>query len=99
MTWLLPDIVSFISLTLVLGGAAAFVSGRALADRWRAPVTAILAAVPLAGAVRFLHYALAGERSGPAHFALTFAILAAIALTGFRWARARQTRRQYPWLA
>jgi hypothetical protein len=98
MSDLVPGLVSFVALTLVLGGAAAVAAGQALAATWRAPISAMLAAVPLAGAVRFLHYSLAHEPSEPAQFLLAFVVLAGFSQCGYRLRRARQMRRQYPWL-
>ena len=73
-------------------------SGRALAGSWRAPLTLILAAVPLAGAVRFLHFALASEPTDAVRALLTFALMAVFAFLGFSVQRRAQMARQYPWL-
>jgi hypothetical protein len=57
---------AFVLLTVVLGGAAAVASGRAVAHAWRpfARVPAYMLA--LTGAVGFLHYALFGLSAVPA---------------------------------
>ena len=55
--------------------------------------------MPLAGAVRFIHFALFGGTFLSAHFYLVdLAVVAAIASLGFRFTRARQMTRQYGWL-
>lgn len=99
MTALVPNIWTFMALTLVIGGAGAFVTGRAMAQTWRERWKAVAYMVPLAAAVRFLHYALFDEQSDLAHALPTFALLTAFALAGFTLARRRQMQAQYPWLA
>ncbi|MFT4097583.1 MAG: hypothetical protein QM651_10700 [Rhodoblastus sp.] len=98
MTALIPNLWTFLALTLVIGGAGAFVTGRAMAQTWRARWKAVAYMVPLAGAIRFLHYALFAEPSDIVHAAPTFVLLTAFALAGFTQARHRQMRAQYPWL-
>lgn len=91
-----PEI--FIGITLILGGLGAWASGRALASTWRPLAQTPLYVLPLAAAVRFLHYALYDEDLGaPVYFIATFAILSLIALLGFRSTRAQQMARQYSW--
>ncbi len=51
----------FLTLTIVLGGATALATGRALALTWRPPWHSIIYAVPLAFTIAFLHYALFEE--------------------------------------
>jgi hypothetical protein len=88
---------TFLLLTCLIGGAAAVATGRALALTWRPLWQALAYMIPLAAAVRFLHYALFGEdilAAGPA--LLTFLILLAVAAIAFRLMQARQMVRQYP---
>ncbi|MFO1167087.1 MAG: hypothetical protein U1E19_03065 [Rhodoblastus sp.] len=99
MTALIPNIWTFLALTLILGGAGAFVTGRTMAQTWRERWKAVAYMVPLAAAVRFLHYALFEEPSDLLHAAPTFILLTAFALAGFTHARKRQIKAQYPWLA
>jgi hypothetical protein len=90
---------TFLLLTCVIGGAAAFATGRAIALTWRPFWQALAYMIPLTAAVRFLHYALFGEdilAIGPA--LLAFAILLALAAIGFRLRQAAQMVRQYPFL-
>jgi hypothetical protein len=94
---LIPNLWTFLLLTCVLGGAAAFATGRAIALTWRPFWQALAYMVPLTAAVRFLHYALFGEdilAVGPA--VLAFVILLAIAAAAFRMVQVRQMVRQYP---
>ncbi|MCB1536863.1 MAG: hypothetical protein KDJ44_19665 [Rhodoblastus sp.] len=98
MSDLIPNVWTFLALTLIIGGAGAFVTGRAMAQTWRERWKAVAYMVPLTAAVRFLHYALFGEPSDLAHAAPTFILLTACALAGFAQARRRQMQDQYPWL-
>ncbi|MCC2095660.1 MAG: hypothetical protein KDJ29_02140 [Hyphomicrobiales bacterium] len=78
---------TFLFLTVLLGGAAALATGRALALTWRPLRQCIVYAVPLAFAIAFLHYALVGESVIPLEFLIEdvadagglFAVLKAIA--------------------
>ncbi len=89
----------FALLTLLIGGGAAWRTGQAVAQGWGAawPVAAYTAL--LAAAVRFLHYALFGGILLSLPGALVdFAILAVIALFGYRTRRTRHMMEQYPWM-
>ena len=99
MTDLIPNIWTFLALTLVIGGAGAFVTGRTMAHTWRERWKAVAYMVPLSAAVRFLHYALYEEPLVSALlFAADAAVLVAIAALGFRMTRARQMRERYGWM-
>lgn len=91
--------LGFLIITLCLGGAAAIMSGRALALTWRSRWQIAVAMVFLAMAVQFLHYALLGTAllHGLA-FAMNYAVLFILAWLGFSWTRRRQMKRQYYWL-
>jgi hypothetical protein len=89
----------FIIVTVLLGGGAAWLSGRAVAETWRPYVQLLAYMLILAAAVRFIHYALFhGTLLSPAYYAVDFVILAAIASLGYRVTRARQMATQYHWL-
>jgi hypothetical protein len=93
----IPNLWIFLLLTCVLGGAAAFATGRAIALTWRPFWQALAYMIPLTASVRFLHYALFGEEIlavAPALVAL--AVLLAVAATAFRMVQVRQMVRQYP---
>lgn len=91
--------IAFLVITLAMGGATAWLTGRAIALAWR-PVFWVAAAVlPLSCAVRFLHYALAhGPLLAPPHLAVDLCILLAVGIIGWQRTRAAQMVRQYPWL-
>ncbi len=90
---------TFLVFTVVLGGLAAWATGRALSRTWRSIWTMPLALIVLAGAVRFLHYALSGEDLLSLHYYLVALVVVALgAAYGYRSCRAEQMARQYPWL-
>lgn len=96
----LPDTVlaAFISLDVVLGGSAAWMTGRVLASEWRSAWLVVIYMALLAAAVRFMHFAVGGGKllSAPG-IMMDFAVLVTLALLSFRVTRAAQMARQYPW--
>lgn len=89
----------FLLVTVVMGGTAAWVTGRAIAQTWRPAWHLVVYVGLLALAVRFFQYALFWETLvSPGNFAVDYLVLAAIAFLGHRIQRARQMRTQYPWL-
>lgn len=89
----------FIGVTVVLGGWTAWMTGRGLAQTWRPAWQVLLWSLPLAVAVRFIHFALFGGTFVSPHFYLVdLIVVAAIASLGFRYTRTRQMTRQYGWL-
>jgi hypothetical protein len=89
----------FIVLTAILGGGAAFLSGRGLARGWKPFWRVFLYMALLAGAVRFFHYALfSGTLTSVYYYLVTFVLLAAAASLGFRVMRTTQMVTQYRWL-
>jgi hypothetical protein len=90
----------FFGLSVVLGGAASFSAGRALAKNWRPLWYALAYAIPLAAALRFLHYALFAEPMVSGwRYALDYAVILGFALAGFKLTRRRQMQRNYGWMA
>lgn len=85
--------------TVVLGGAAAWLTGRATALAWRPAASAAFGMVPLTLAARFIHFALFGGTllSIPG-FARDFGFFLVVGLLAFRFTRVTQMVRQYPWL-
>jgi hypothetical protein len=89
---------TFILITLVLGGAGAWATGRAIAKTWRPLPTLAPYMVFLTAAVRFLHYALYGEPLlSPALFISALIWTMAVAALGYRAMRATQMATQYSW--
>ena len=94
-----PSAWLFILVTVVLGGWAAWMTGRALALSWRPFWQVLLWSLPLGVVVRFIHYALFEGSFVSLRFSLiVLVIVAAIASLGYRYYRARQMSRQYGWL-
>ena len=88
----------FLLLSVVIGGAAAIASGRALAKTWSPAWLIAPSAAILSAAVRFLHFALYQEELLSIHFYLvTFVITLAAAVVGYRAMRAGQMATQYAW--
>lgn len=101
MTWIVSEssFWVFFFLTCVLGGGAAFLAGRAQANKWRPIQRTILFMLLLGVAVRFCHYALFDETLlSPYYFVVDTAVLIAAALLGYRLRRVQQMTTQYSWL-
>ena len=89
----------FLLVTIILGGGAAALSGRAIAATWRPWGQLVAYSLILGGAVRFIHFALFGGTLLSAHYYLVdSAVCLAFALLGFRATRAAQMVTQYRWL-
>ncbi|MEM9027824.1 MAG: DUF6867 family protein [Pseudomonadota bacterium] len=93
------SLAAFIIITVVLGGGAAWLTGRAIALTWAPRYEALAYMLLLGLAARFLHFALAeGLLLSAYYYAVTAAILAAIAALAYQVTRAWQMETQYPWL-
>ena len=91
--------LTFIVLTVMIGGGAAFLAGRGLARSWKPYWRLFVYMALLAGAVRFFHYALFdGTLTSPYYYLVTYLILAAFGSLGYRWMRTTQMVTQYRWL-
>jgi hypothetical protein len=89
----------FIFVTLVLGGAAAWMTGRAVAYQWHGLLRALAWMVFLSAAVRFIHYALfSGTLLSLHYYLVDLVILCAFAALGHRRTRTKQMTRQYGWI-
>jgi len=89
----------FVLVTVILGGGAAALSGRAIAATWRPWGQVVAYSFILGAVVRFFHFALFGGTLLSAHFYLVdSAVCMAFGLLGFRAARAAQMVTQYRWL-
>src|SRR4051812_19923415 len=100
MSLLVEDRLSvFLILTVIIGGGAAFLAGRALAAKWRPVWKPLIYMLPLGAALRFIHYALFDGDFLSIHYFLTdTAVLVVFAMVGYRLTRVRQMTGQYPWL-
>jgi hypothetical protein len=96
----LPDInIAAFAVTLAIGSAGAWMTGRAIARVWRPWWIAALWMVPLTVAVRFFQATLfGGILLAPADAAAVLVVLALVAAAGHRHTRARQMVSRYGWL-
>ena len=89
----------FIFVTVVLGGGAAWMSGRALALKWRPYWYTVGYMLLFAGVVRFFHYALfSGTLLSLHYYAVDAAVVVLSASLGYRVMRTTQMTSQYRWL-
>jgi hypothetical protein len=89
----------FVLVTLLLGGGAAYLSGRAIAATWRPWWHVIVYMLILALAVRFLHFALfGGTLLSPHYYAVDLFFCLLFGFLGYRVTRAAQMSTQYGWL-
>ncbi len=89
----------FLLVTVLLGGGAAWLAGRAIAQTWR-PWWSVIAYMLILGlAIRFFHFALfGGTLLSPYYYAVDTAVALVFACLGFRITRLAQMRRQYGFL-
>jgi hypothetical protein len=93
------DLISYLFITIVLGGGAAYLTGRAVALTWRPEPHLVVYLAGLTFAVRFIHYALFGGTLLSVQYAiLDFVVLLAFGWVGFKVSRTSQMAGQYSWL-
>ena len=93
------SLLQVVLVTGVIGGGAAFLAGRAIAQTWR-PFWHVVAYMLLLGAaVRFVHFALfEGTLLSPASYAADTLYLLLLGALAWRMTRAAQMATQYYWL-
>ena len=97
------DVWIFVFLTIVFGGGAAWMTGRAIATGWQPFWKAAAYCLLLGAAVRFFHYGLfkpplEGSLFSLQYYVVDTAILVALAWLGYRTTRTNQMATQYSWL-
>lgn len=91
--------VDFVLVTLLLGGGAAWRTGKAVARGWGPYSHLVIYGALLTGAVRFCHFALFEDELFAAEpAAVEFVLLLSIASLGFRALRRTQMTVQYGWM-
>ena len=97
LSWLWEvSFTEFLFVTLLLGGAAAWLTGRAMASTWQPNWLLAIYLAMLAAAVRFIHFALFhGTLLSPWYYVVDLIVLLIIGFTGKRFTRAGQMVRQY----
>ncbi len=94
-----PSFWLFLLITVIMGGWAAWMTGRAIALTWRPFWTLILYLFILGAAVRFIHFALfEGTLLSIHYYAIDTIVLLIIGALGFQYRRARMMTTQYRWL-
>lgn len=89
----------FLLVSIILGGGAAWLSGRALARVWQSRLRLVGYMLLLTFGVRFLHYALFEGHILTVHYYLVDAVVVLIfGLLGYQFQRAEQMSRQYRWI-
>ncbi len=89
----------FLLVTVILGGGATVLSGRAIAETWRPWWQVVAYSFILGGAVRFIHFSLFDGTLLSAHYYMVdSAVCMAFGFLGFRTARVAQMLTQYRWI-
>lgn len=89
----------FLLVTVVLGGGAAWMTGRAIAITWRPFWQLVVYLLVLAAAVRFIHYALfEGTLLSVQYYLVDAVVVLIIGILSFRYNRTTQMTTQYRWL-
>lgn len=93
------SIITFLLITVIIGGGAAWLSGRAIAMTWRPYLQLVAYMFLLAAFVRFLHFALFEGTLLSLHYYLVDLIVLQVAgWLGFRLKRVKQMVTQYSWM-
>jgi hypothetical protein len=89
----------FVLVSIILGGGAALLAGRAIAATWRPWWQVVLYMLILGGGVRFIHFALFGATLLSLHYYLADTAICMVAgFVGYRATRAGQMVTQYRWI-
>jgi small-conductance mechanosensitive channel len=89
----------FLLVSILLGGGAAWLAGRAIAATWRPWWQVTFYMLILGLAVRFLHFALFDATLLSLHYYLVdTGVCLVLGFLGFRAARAAQMATQYRWI-
>src|SRR5690242_21446766 len=93
------SLIESILVTGAIGGAAAFLAGRAIARTWRPLWQVILYMLLLGAGIRFVHFALfEADLFSPIGYAIDTTFLVVVACLSWRATRATQMVTQYAWL-
>ena len=94
-----PSAWLFVLVTCVLGGGAAWMTGRAYAITWSSPLSLVVALLLLGVATRFIHHAMfAGTMFSLRYYVIDTIVLMIIGFVSFRYRRTWQMATQYYWL-
>ena len=89
----------FVLVTVIMGGGAAWLAGRAIASTWRPWWHVAFYMLILGLAVRFIHFALfEGTLLSPQFYAVDTAVCLIFGFLGYRATRVAQMTTQYGWI-
>lgn len=92
-------LTQIVFVTGLIGGAAAWLSGRALALTWRPVWQTVIYTLLLGAAVRFVHFAIfEATLLSPLSYLVDTLYLVAVGALSWRMTRAAQMAKQYHWL-
>ncbi|MEO5323856.1 hypothetical protein PV773_11095 [Mesorhizobium sp. CC13] len=93
------SIWQFFFVTCLLGGWAAWMTGRACAQTWRTYGKLVLYILGLGIGVRFIHHALfGGTMFSLQYYVVDTIVLLIFATLGYKYTRTNQMVKQYHWL-
>jgi hypothetical protein len=94
-----PLVWLFLLVTVIMGGWAAWMTGKAVAKTWGDLIALVAYVLLLGWAVRFIHFALfEGTLFSLRYYIVDTIILMGIAFAGWRHTRTGQMTTQYRWL-
>jgi hypothetical protein len=94
-----PSIWQFFFVTCLLGGWAAWMTGKACAQTWRSQVALFFYVLGLGIGIRFIHHALFnGTMFSPQYYVVDTVVLMILAFLGYQYKRTNQMVTQYNWL-
>ncbi len=89
----------FFFVTCLLGGWAAWMTGRACAQTWRPYVSLVIYLLALGVGVRFIHHALfGGTMFSFQYYVVDTIVLLVLGTLGYNYTRTNQMVTQYYWL-
>ena len=89
----------FLLVSVLMGGGAAWLAGRAIASTWRPWWHVAFYMLILGAAVRFIHFALfEGTLLSPQFYIVDTIVCLIFGFLGFRATRAAQMTTQYSWI-
>jgi hypothetical protein len=94
-----PSVWEYLFVTWLLGGGAAWMTGRACAQTWRPYSSLVVYLLALGVGVRFIHHALFWTTMFSLQFyVLDTIVLLIFGLLGYNYTRTNQMVTQYYWL-
>ena len=89
----------FLILTVIMGGGAAFMSGRSLAIGWKSTWLLLGYMLIFGAGLRFIHFALFQDTlTSPLYYITQTLCIIGFAQFGYQATRTNQMTQQYPWL-